>query len=177
MTAALTYLQATRPVTRPALEVLATLHTDGPALAAEATRRAVAAVDPLLRQGRFACPAAPRVETEIPSSGPAAIRVTWNRNDTDRWPPSTPFATRPTSRWWRTDEEASGWPTATVDIIIEPREHGAQLAAISARPPGTDLSTNRIDRHLRDRIAREAIEQFLDTLAAILTCHQPAAIT
>jgi hypothetical protein len=159
------FLQATRPLARRASDVSATLRDGGPALAADATERALAALQPLLRDGSFRRPAAPRVETEILDGGPATIRVTWNRNDADRWPPPPPFATGPTSAWWRTDEEETGWPTAVIDIVVEPRRDGCQLAALSDRPPGTDQSTNRVDRKLRDRIARAAFERFLDELA------------
>jgi hypothetical protein len=165
MTIDLSYLQATRRLHRSASDVLATLQVDGPTLVAEATVRAVAEVEPLLVEGRFRRPAAPRVHTEHDPSGPAALRITWNRNDADRWPPSTSFAMRATSRWWRTDEEETGWPTVEIDLIVEPREQGSQLGAVSSRPPGTDVSTNRIDRHLRDRIARAALEEFLIALA------------
>jgi hypothetical protein len=166
MTATLpSYVHATAPLRRPAARVHAVLRTDGPALVAEATERAVAAVGPLLQQGRFRRPAAPRVETHIPPSGPAAIRVTWNRNEDDRWPPSTPFAARPTSRWWHRDEEESGWPTVTIDLFVEPRDRGSRIAATSTRRPGTDTSTNRVDRHLRDRIARAALDEFVTALA------------
>lgn len=172
-TTAAAYLHATRPVRRSASDVRAALHAAGAALAADATTAAVASVGPQLRRGAFLRPGSPRVETEILRTGPAAIRVTWNRNEADRWPPAGPFATRPTSRWWRTDEEETGWPAVTLEIIVEPREQGAQLAAVSGRPPGTDTSTNRIDRHLRDRIARDAVEAFLGALAALLADHPP----
>jgi hypothetical protein len=162
------YLQATRPVARRTSDVSATLRTRGPALVAEATERALASLQPLLRDGSFRRAAEPRVETEILDGGPATIRVTWNRNDADRWPPPPPFATGPTSSWWRTDEEETGWPTAVVDVLVEPRRDGCQLAVLSDRPPGTDQSTNRIDKQLRDRIARSAFERFADELAISL---------
>jgi hypothetical protein len=162
------YLQATRSLARPAADVAATLRTRGPALVAAATERALASLQPLLRDGSFRRAAAPRVETAILDRGPATIRVTWNRNEADRWPPPPPFATGPTSSWWRTDEEETGWPTATLDVLVEPRRDGCQLATLSDRPPGTDQSTNRIDKQLRDRIARAAFERFLDELAASL---------
>lgn len=167
------HLQATRRVDRPASEIHAVLHAEGPALVTSATTSAVVSLRALLERGGFVDAAAPRVETSIPPAGPATIRVIWNRNGADRWPPVTPFAFRPTSRWWRTDEERTGWPTATIDIVVEPRGRGAQLAAVSTRPPGTDLSTNRIDRHLRDRIARTAVEEFLAALAADLVRPRP----
>lgn len=165
---AMSHLHATRPLARPASAVVTRLRANGPALVADATERALIAVTPQLRDGSFQRPAAPRIETEILTGGPATIRVTWNRNDADRWPPATRFATRPTSRWWRTDEEETGWPTATLDIVVEPRAAGSQLAVLSSRPPGTDQSTNRIDKQLRDRIARAAIDEFLDALATNL---------
>jgi hypothetical protein len=164
----LTYLQATRPLVRPASLVAATLRADGPALATEATGRAVAEVQSLLRDGSFRRAAAPRVDTEILASGPATIRVAWNRDDAGRQPSPSPSASGPTSSWWRTEEEETGWPTATIEILVEPRRDGCQLAALSDRQPGTDLSTNRIDKHLRDRLARAAVERFLDALAADL---------
>jgi hypothetical protein len=167
-TTVMSHLHATRPVARHASDVVTELRRNCPALAADATEHALAAIEPLLRDGGFQRPATPRTETEVLTGGPATIRVTWNRNGTDRWPPSTRFATRPTSRWWRTDEEETGWPTATLDILVEPRATGSRIAVLSSRPPGTDQSTNRIDRRLRDRIARAAVEAFLDALATTL---------
>ncbi len=176
MTTIQTYPHATRQLHMTASDALASLRLDGPALAADATASARAALAPLLREGRFRRPAGPRLETEVVLSGLVALRVTWNRNDADRWPPSSTFATRPTSRWWRSDEEETGWPTATIDVVVEPRAQGCRLAALSTRPPGTDLSTNRIDRHLRDRIARTAIEGFLTALAAAVMSSYPTTM-
>jgi hypothetical protein len=163
-----THLHALEPVARPAGEVREVLRTDGTTLVAGATSLALAAVTPLLLQGRFRRPAAPRSEIELPADGPAVVRVAWNRDPADHWPPATGFATRPTSRWWRSDEEETGWPSGTFDLVVEPREHGCRLAVLSSRPPGTDTSTNRIDRHLRDRIARDAVQEFVAALAALV---------
>lgn len=49
---------------------------------------------------------------------------------------------------------------------------GTRLAVLSTRTPGVDVTTNRIDRQRRDRLARAAVEQFLVALAGLLA---PAA--
>jgi hypothetical protein len=163
----LAHLHATHPVARRASAVVEALRSEGTTLAVTATDRALAATETLC-DGRFQRSAAPRVDAAILDSGPAILRLTWNRNDADRWPPATPFAARPASRFWRTDEEETGWPTATVDVIVEPRAGGSQIAALSSRPPGADVSTNRIDKHVRDRLARAAMRAFLEALATDL---------
>jgi hypothetical protein len=168
MTTVLTYPQTSRAVSRRAADVDATLRADGPALAALATAQAIAAAAPLQREGRFRRPPSPRVETAVADRGPAAIRVTWDHDPPDAWPPRAGFATRPTSSWWRTGEEETGWPVADLDLVVEPSSSGARVTAVSSRPPGVDLSTNRVDRHLRDRLARAAIDRFLDALVLLL---------
>jgi hypothetical protein len=168
MTAVLSYLQATRSVARSASEVHATLQTDGAVLAEAATAQAVTAVAPLLEAAGLRRPPAPLVATRVPDRGPAALRVTWDHDRPDRWPPATPFATRPTSRWWRTGEEETGWPVATLDVVVEPRAGGTQVTVVSDRTPGVDLSTNRVDKRARDQAARAAIERFLDALVTLL---------
>ena len=164
----LAHVHATHPVARRASAVVEALRAEGTTMAVTATDRALAATETLRRDGRFQRSDAPRVGAAILDSGPAILRLTWNRNDADQWPPATPFASRPASRYWRTDEEETGWPTATIDVIVEPRAAGCQIAALSSRPPGADVSTNRIDKHVRDRLARAAMRAFLEALATDL---------
>jgi hypothetical protein len=168
MTTVLTHLQASRAVSRSASEVDSTLRGRGPAIAEQATAQAVAELAPLLREGRFLRLPTPRVETAPADRGPAALRVTWDHEPPDRWPPRTGFATRPTSSWWRTGEEETGWPVATLDVVVEPAATGARLTVLSDRSPGVDLSTNRVDKQLRDRVARAAIDRFLEALVGLL---------
>lgn len=177
MTAAVlpSFVHASRPVDRPAEEVDALLRTAGATLSAEATGRALATVGPLLRGGHFRRPVTPRVGTVSPVDGPAALHVSWNHDELDRWPPATPFATRPTSRWWSTVEEETGWPTLEFDLVVEPRARGSRVAVTSTRTPGTDQSTNRVDRQLRDRIARTAVAEFLGELVALITAGSGTA--
>jgi hypothetical protein len=159
----LRHLQATRRVAHPASRVDALLRTDGARLVADATADAVVTTS-ALHERRFRSPAAPVVTVHGGDVGPAALRVGWDadaRSTTSGWFPGT-------SRWWRAAEESTGWPTATFDLLVEPRRGGCQLAVLSDRPPGADLSTNRTDRHVRDQLAREAFERFLDALAARL---------
>jgi hypothetical protein len=166
VTTTLTYPQATTTVPRPAHEVAAALRSGGPVMVAAATASAIDALRPSLTAGQFRRPAAPRVETAPLAAGPAVLRVVWGTED--RWPPAGRFATHPTSRYWRTDEEETGWPTATIDLSVEPYGDGARLVATSDRSPGVDLSTNRVDRHVRDRLARDAIGRFLVALGGLV---------
>jgi hypothetical protein len=170
MTATSRHLGPSRPVQARATSTAERLRADGGQLARTATAAAVTRVRPLLEGGRFRRPAAPRVETHLPpDADPVALRVVWDRNDADRWPPATRFAGRPTSPWWRTDEEETGWPTASIDVLVTPHDDGALLTALVDRSPGYDRSTNRIDKHDRDRVAHAAIEGFVDTLASLLS--------
>jgi hypothetical protein len=169
MTATPRHLGPSRPVPADTTSTAARLRADGGHLARAATAATVTRVGPLLDGGRFRRLAAPRIETHLPADDdPVALRVVWDRNHADHWPPATPFAGRPTSPWWRTDEEETGWPTASIDLLVTPHDDGALLTALVDRAPGYDRSTNRIDKHDRDRVAHAAIEGFVDTLASLL---------
>jgi hypothetical protein len=171
---ALRHLQATRRVASPASQVDAVLRTDGVRLVTEATARAVTATTGLRERGRFRRPAEPHVTVRVGDLASATLRASW---DAERRATSTSTSgTFPgTSRWWRAEEEATGWPTATFDLLVEPRPSGCQLAVLSDRPVGADLSTNRGDRHVRDHLAREAFGRLLEALAELLDGAGPGS--
>lgn len=160
----LRHLQATRRIAQPASRVDDLLRTEGRRLVTDATAAAVEATS-TLHERRFRRPVGPDLTVRSGDVTSAVLRVGW---DADA-PPATTSGTFPgTARWWRAPEEATGWPTATFDLLVEPRAGGCQLAVLSDRPPGVDLSTNRIDRHLRDQLAREAFERFAEALGHLL---------
>ncbi|HSK23979.1 MAG TPA: hypothetical protein VK906_12420 [Egicoccus sp.] len=166
MTSAL-HLHTVRHVDRPIDEVVTRLRQDIHALADAATASALDATSDV-RAG-FALDVTPRVDARVHDDGMAVVSVTWN-DDSGRWPPAGPFpfAIDPTSPWWHREEEHTGWPTMTLQVVVTPTVRGSRLAVLSTRTPGVDVSTNRIDRHRRDRLARAAVEQFLDALAELL---------
>jgi hypothetical protein len=168
----LRHLQATRRIASPASQVDAALRADGERLVTQATARAVTATTAHHERGRFRRPADPHVTVLVGAIGSATLRASW---DAERLPPSTPGTFSGTSRWWRPEEEATGWPTATFDLLVEPRSNGCQIAVLSDRPVGADLSTNRGDRHVRDRLARDAFGCFLDGLAELLDGAGPGS--
>ncbi len=57
---------------------------------------------------------------------------------------------------WRSDEEATGWPEMELALIVTAGADGAHLGVMSSREPGYDMSLNRIDRHQRDQLLRQA---------------------
>jgi hypothetical protein len=166
-TTTLRHIGPARSVPAPATPVTGRLRGDADRLVRAATATAVARLQPLLTRGRFHRPAVPTVATRLPDGDAIALQVLWGRDDADQWPPCT--AGRPTSRWWRTGEEETGWPTATIDLVVTPAgDARAHLTALVDRAPGYDTSTNRVDKHLRDRIARTAIDELVEALVALL---------
>jgi hypothetical protein len=168
----LRHLQATRPIASPASPVDAALRVDGERLVTLATAHAVTATTALQARGRFRRPPEPHVTVLVGATGSATLRASW---DAERRPTSAPDTFAGTSRWWRPEEEETGWPTATFDLLVEPRSNGCRIAVLSDRPVGADLSTNRGDRHVRDRLARDAFGCFLDALAALLDGAGPGS--
>lgn len=173
MTSAL-HLHAVEHLDRPVGEVVACLRADADRLAATATTTAFERTADV-RAG-FRDASAPRVDVRITDDGLATIEVTWN-DDAGRWPvPGRfPFALDPTSPWWHREEERTGWPTMTMQVVATPTATGTRLAVLSTRTPGVDVSTNRIDRHRRDRLARAAVAQFAVALRDLLVAEPATA--
>jgi hypothetical protein len=167
-TTPLRHVHGHRDVAGPAEQVAEQLRLHGDRLAAAATANAFETLAATIATGGFRRPVPPRVTTSRPDDALAPLRVLWNDRAIDRWPPRTAFAGRPTSPWWRSDEEETGWPSATIDVLVTSTDGGARLTALVDRTPGYDTSTNRIDKQVRDRLARAAIDGFLDGLAALL---------
>lgn len=165
------HLHAIASLDRPIDEVVARLRTDAAPLAVTATRTAFEQTADLRTGFREA--AAPRVDARTADDGMASVEVTWN-DDTGRWPPAGrfPFALDPTSPWWHREEERTGWPTMTLQVVASPTATGTRLAVFSTRTPGVDLTTNRFDRQRRDRLARAAVEQFLAALRDLLAADR-----
>ena len=70
---------------------------------------------------------------------------------------------------WDADEEATGWPSLSLWIVPRPSSDGATLLTLlSSCHPGVDLSTNRVDKVWRDRLARTAVRSFATALARLL---------
>lgn len=168
------HLHAVEHVDRPVDEVVDRLRRGAHTLADDATRAAFVATGDA-RAGFPGTP--PRVDTRHHDDGMAVISVSWN-DDAGHWPPPGrfPFATDPTSPWWHREEERTGWPSITLQIVVTPGSTGTRLAVLSTRAPGVDVSTNRIDRHRRDRLARTAVEQFLVALADLLAPAETPAV-
>ncbi|MFA9443729.1 hypothetical protein [Egicoccus sp. AB-alg6-2] len=161
------HLHGVEHLGRPIDEVVDRLRRDASTLVDAATRTALAATSED-RVG-FRMATEPGLDTRLEGDGMGLLRVSWN-DDTGRWPPAGrfPFAVEPTSRWWHREEEETGWPTMVLLIVATPTVAGTRLAVWSTREPGVDVTTNRIDRHRRDRLARRAVEQFLPALAGLL---------
>ncbi len=107
-------------------------------LATAATADAIRTGADLLRGGRFPARALPRVESRLPDGELGSLVVRWSG-----------------------DEEATGWPAMTLWVLVLPAADGAStLALLSPRHPGYDLSTNRVDKVWRDRLARTAVRSF-----------------
>jgi hypothetical protein len=127
------------------------LRSDGPSLATEATAAALDTVGPLAISGGFPVRALPQVVAR----GPVDDELGCLTVD------------------WRGDEDATGWPAMTLWIVPTPHPDGTRLALFSLRHPGFDLSTGRVDKVWRDRIARAAIRAFLVNLGGALRAAPP----
>ena len=121
-------------------------------LADHATRAAVARSAAPLAAGRFRVAAAPRVDAHLATPGSlGVVRITWHAQ-----------------------EEASGWPELDLAIVIEAHaQRQARIAALSARPPGYDLSRNQSDKHQRDHLLRHAAAHLLEALCEQVEDREP----
>ena len=135
-----------------AAEVLERLRTDPQPLAEQATSLAFERAAPILSEGSFRTPSGPRVAAEVGREEGLGVLVVQ----------------------WYVDEEASGWPPMTLEVMVTTDGAGTDLAVVSVREPGYDLSRNRIDRSARDRLARGAVSHFLDALAEQLSPAEAA---
>lgn len=128
------------------------LAQDGQGLAERATRVALDHAREVLAAGRFRADADPQVAVRTADPGElGSVRVRWC-----------------------SDEEASGWPALELALDVEAHEDGARLAVLGARPPGYDLSRNRLDKHQRDRVLRTAGADLVAAIAAELTGTAPS---
>ncbi|MEX2549885.1 MAG: hypothetical protein WD638_06650 [Nitriliruptoraceae bacterium] len=115
-------------------ELRRALTRDAAGLADRATAAVLAHASEVLRVGRFRSVAAPVVEARAATPGElGVIRI-----------------------GWRADEEATGWPEMELLVVVAARAVGTDLCVLSSREPGYDLSRNRIDRHQRDQLLRQA---------------------
>jgi hypothetical protein len=123
------------------------LRGDLEALTTAATAEAIATTAPLARAGGFRATALPSVHARLTTGDELSAAVVS----------------------WTGDEEATGWPSLALELVVTPAVGGrGRLAVLSARHPGCDLSTNRIDKLWRDRLARTAVHAFATTLARSL---------
>jgi hypothetical protein len=138
------HVHTTVPLRVGCEEAVERLTSELAALATEATALAIEHVAPLARGGGFRATALPSVTVlEAADDDVAAAVVRWEG-----------------------DEEATGWPAMTLSIVVTPTSAGSsRLALLSPRHPGYDLSTNRIDKVWRDRLARAAVRAFATALA------------
>jgi hypothetical protein len=129
------------------------LRADGPALATEATAAALDVIGPLAISGGFPVRALPQVSARGAAEDELGCLTVV----------------------WRGDEDATGWPAMTLWVVPTPDPEGTRLALFSPRHPGFDLSTGRVDKVWRDRIARAAIRAFLVNLGGALRAAPPKA--
>ena len=141
------HLHTTRFLPQAVEDVLGQLETDPQGLAERATSAALDAATPILVAGRFRSPAAPDV-----------------RARTGRAPELAALVVR-----WEADEEASGWPPMTLDLVVTPTAEGTRLTVLSEREPGYDLSRNRLDKAERDQTVSVAVSSFLDAIVEVLS--------
>lgn len=115
-------------------ELAAWLLEDRDTLAGAATTATLERSSDALAQGRFRAPAAPQTTVRAATADELGLlHVNW-----------------------ASDEEATGWPTIRLTLAVEAVEQGARLLVVSPRPPGHDLSLNRMDKRARDMVLREA---------------------
>lgn len=133
------HVHVTLSVARDAALVAERLRTSPSALSAAATADALRAGADLMGAAGFRAGALPTVEARAPADdeiGHLVVR-------------------------WRGDEDATGWPAMTIWVVALPDGDGtSKLALLSPRHPGYDLSTNRVDKLWRDRLARTAVRSF-----------------
>lgn len=118
------------------------LHADPDRLARNATDVAIGRAQDTLTAGRFREPPAPTVETR----------------------PARPGELGTLHVAWQSDEDATGWPALTLTLVVEAHEAGTELAVVSARTPGYDMSQNRVDKHQRDQVLRNVGADLADAI-------------
>lgn len=112
-----------------------------------ATAEALTTNEALMRGGGFRARALPTVEARLTEAGEVGTLVTR----------------------WHGDEDATGWPAMSLTTLVTPVSDGTtELVFVSPRHPGVDLSTNRIDKVWRDRLARGAVRAFATALRDLL---------
>lgn len=126
------YLHHLRPIADDPHWLLDRMTHDPLALAVHATTAALSQARDTLDAGRFRAPAEPTVHVR----------------------PGRPDELGAVHIRWEIDEEASGVPALEFALLVEAHQGGARLAVLSSRPPGYDLSVNRMDKAQRDQILR-----------------------
>ncbi len=147
------HIHTTLPVRLGALLVAEQLRSTPAVLSAAATADAITAVAALLESGGFRTRALPTLEARLPEGdeiGHVVVR-------------------------WRGDEDATGWPDMTIWVLAMPKtDDTSTLVLLSPRHPGFDMSTGRVDKVWRDRIARTAVRSFGSALRRLLETSAPA---
>ena len=134
--------------------VLAHLTNDPQALVRQATDSAIEELGHTLAAGRFRAPPTPTVHVEVPAAGEVgALRIGWH-----------------------SDEEATGWPSISLAVVIEPHDRGTRLALLSAREPRYDLSVNRVDKRQRHDVLQHAGGAVARALSAA-SAREPSCAT
>lgn len=135
------------PIQMNPSQVAARLRSAPSAYSAAATADALDAVADLARAGGFRARALPTVQARAPSDTEFGSMVVV----------------------WSGDEDATGWPAMTLWVVATPAGDGwSDLVILSPRHPGYDLSTNRVDKVWRDRLARTAVRAFAISLRRLL---------
>ena len=135
------------PVAASPGDVCRRLHADGHTLVVSATAAALTAGEPLREAGGFRSRALPIVDTRPPDDDEVGCLVVR----------------------WGGDEDATGWPSLDLWVVPSPTpDGGSRLLLLSPRHPGVDLSTNRVDKQWRERLARTAVRSFATALAGLL---------
>lgn len=140
------HVHGTVPMMHSPEEVGEYLRANAHLLAVVATARAHESVTSLARSGGFRSRAVPSVEARLSEDDElGCVTVRWDG-----------------------DEDATAWPAMTSWLVPLWATSGSRLALVSPRHPGVDLSTNRIDKLWRDRLARTAVHAFLTTIAQLI---------
>jgi hypothetical protein len=147
------HVHATTATQLGADEVVRRLATSPDLLATAATGRAYEATRTLAAAGGFRSHAAPTVTTRPPEGDELGALVVR----------------------WTGDEDATGWPSMLAWIVPTATADGTRVALLSPRHPGVDLSTNRVDKRWRDKLARTAASAFLTGVVELLQATSAAA--
>lgn len=147
------HVHATTATALPAAEFVHLLRTSPDLLATAATARAHEATRTLAASGGFRSQAAPIVSTRAPEDGELGTLVVR----------------------WSGDEDATGWPSMLAWVVPTVTADGPRVALLSPRHPGVDLSTNRVDKRWRDKLARTAASAFLTGLVELVESTSASA--